>query len=489
MDSGTIVRRQRGSIHRRGSETHHSRPSSLIEVGADREIMSDGDGLGSGMHSPGIMTPRRPSVDSRREGDSSHGHGRISPTVFLAHRTRQSYKPPSANPTLFHHAHGARSPSLSRNDSAVFAASMAAPTAAPQGDSTARPPSQNLPLAGTGTWQRSWGRPPPSWAGPVDPGLSSSELASARSSARSGPASAGGSKAGLRDVFADKEDDDWEDEDDGEGEATFSGGLGQLDSTRLHHHQVASAGMGGGWRNSRNMDSPIRGPRGGEGAGGAGPWGTKSFAGSGDMRRVDSGPGAGRQQLMSAPSTGSAAPSGRRSPLPSSFTGPTAGGSHGSPALMSNSLLSNNSRYAGVRNVFQPPALGRETRPRMIAVCEGEDDEDGNDYDHEHDHEDEAGALPARSFPGPKAVEASSVQAGEEKTTTPAPVPGLSKEGVIPTTPTDPSGTPALAPPLTGSTSGAAGGAVTANTSRIGGSVPPSFKSNIVEEEEEEEEE
>ncbi|CAO1614054.1 unnamed protein product [Parajaminaea phylloscopi] len=227
-DGGTIVIRQR--VHHR-PRSESSRPTSLIDTGdTGLAVASDPDEslsapLTAGFSEPasGAATPRRTSVDSRRDADSTHGRAASAHphSVFVAHRNRHSYKPPSANPALF----------ARRSQRDV------------SGDVVSPP-------RGPGAWRKSWGQPPSVWRGSVDHGSPRSEiknpLVAHDRGSTSAPSDAVDRQPKLRDVFSSKrgglQDDEWEDEDDG---PVFSGGLGQLDS-----NGTASAA-------SRSLDLPT----------------------------------------------------------------------------------------------------------------------------------------------------------------------------------------------------------------------------------------
>lgn len=269
VDGGTTVRRHRHYAHHTRSDSmSRSRPSTPNRNSIIEDVSMD------------TITPRR-SLDIDVGRASPLHTPRASQTVFVAHRSRTPYKPPSANPSLHHHED--RDQSYNSHNivqGRLFYHGFQPPTA-------------------FGTWRRSWGKPPPSWAGPVDQqssieekkldGKSSLNTDERQLDAKSKPA--------LRDVFANREsDDDWEDEDD---EPTYAGGLGQLASSS--------------WVPDPSISS------------------MSSYA--------------------HQPST----PISKRT---------TEG--------MPNSLLSSG-RYAGVRNIFQPPSLGRETMPRTWIMSGNED--------------------------------------------------------------------------------------------------------------------
>lgn len=305
-DGGTVVLRQR--VHQR-PRSESSRPTSLIDVG-DRAFDADesmvAPSMVGGDSRSGAGTPRRLSIDSRREVESCRASPVATHSVFVAHRTRTSYKPPSANPALF-----------SRRSSSLSA------------DGTSS--------GGSGTWRSSWGRPPPLWAGPVDKSSTSFSHDPFQHGAGSSRSDLHGGERQIRDVFSRKfsaDEDEWEDE---EESPVFSGGLGQLDSngnasfngetpTRPGPHS-ALLSMQQSDRSEQQQHSPVLN----NGSYSSfGRWDNRSGSGL-----VDNG--------------------GQR---PSAFS----------------------SRYAGVRSAFyHPPALGRDTAPRMISVTEGGDEEADDD--------------------------------------------------------------------------------------------------------------
>ncbi|PWN53693.1 Pkinase-domain-containing protein [Violaceomyces palustris] len=296
-DGGTTVRRHRaygsisgespsrsGSLRRSRPGSLHSRSSSMgrSDVGGRiPEAEEIFDESGNQLPRSGISTPRR-STDSRPGSSGLRNEtGRASPcaslkadvhthSIFVAHKSRSPYKPPSANPSL-HGVLTRGSPHMPSSPALVNSS----------GSSTA------------GTWRRSWGRPPPSWTGLIDPPKSAD-----------GAGGKDDSRQKLRDVFASKErEDDWIDEDD---EPSYSGGLGQLDS--LSGASWDAGSYGGDSNRARGS-----------------PYSTaKSFA--------------AREGL-----TGNSVSSGN------------GGGLFGS------------GRYAGVRSLFQPPALGNEFSPKLIS--------------------------------------------------------------------------------------------------------------------------
>lgn len=256
-DGSTTVRRHRtyasssGSPSRRNSFRHDSRPSSiksrasspgramagLGEFGTDADL--DGDAGGSSAKRSTRSTPRhsfelRSASDARRAGNTleqlhQQPQQVVAQSIFVAHKSRSAYGPPSANPHLYSSL--GRGPLQATAGASNSEASEASLAAVPSN-------STELPATGTGTWRRSWGRPPPCWAGPVDPpppeplhdgrGAGSDEV---------------GDKPKLRNVFAHRDDDDWTDEDD---EPTYSGGLGQMStlssmSSHISRNGVASS--------------------------------------------------------------------------------------------------------------------------------------------------------------------------------------------------------------------------------------------------------
>ncbi|KAJ9475643.1 putative serine/threonine-protein kinase [Pseudozyma hubeiensis] len=344
QDGGTIVRRHRtyasssGSPSRRNSFRHDSRPSSiksrasspgrvmagLSEFGADAG--EDGDaGALIARHST-RSTPRH-SLEMRRPSDAAaadafaphHPHHQhvFAQSVFVAHKSRSPYRPPSANPSLLSgvvrgssHVSG-RSPNLS---------ATSGNTGFPVQNSAS-----GFPATGTGTWRHSWGRPPPCWAGPVDPPPASTNLSA--KGASSGVDGTDG-RPRLRDVFANRDDDDWTDE---EEEQTYSGGLGQMGS--LSSTISSNVGRGSGSTASS-----------------ASPYATRNFAALGSSSGYSS---QGAASFESANAFRGAAP----------FS----------------------SRYAGVRSIFQPPtsaapafgsrshqpvslSLGNEFAPKLLST-------------------------------------------------------------------------------------------------------------------------
>lgn len=237
QDGGTTVRRHRtyasssGSPSRRNSFRHDSRPSSIKSRASSpgramsglgelwaADAEADGDGGGTGARRSTRSTPRH-SLEMRKTGEAfdsaapHHQHHQhvVAQSIFVAHKSRSPYRPPSANPNL--HGSLVRGSSQLSGRSNVSANSEDAGYVAPNS-------TLGLPATGTGAWRHSWGRPPPCWAGPVDPPPTSSY---GKRSAAAGVEDDGRPK--LRDVFANRDDDDWTDE---EEEQTYSGGLGQM---------------------------------------------------------------------------------------------------------------------------------------------------------------------------------------------------------------------------------------------------------------------
>lgn len=254
LDGGTVVRRHRrypspSPLHPDRSDSGHSRPTTPSKLRHSDEGI---ESLALGLHSP------RPSLDL------DHSRGRASPlqtprvsshgqNVLFAHRSSRSTYKPSSSSSLHNNKH--------------------------DWDMIDEPGEKKIQMR---AWRRSWGKPPPFWAGPVDAAQpAAAAAADATESARNKPK--------LRNVFADKEsDDDWEDE---EEEPVYAGGLGQLDSSYASQS-----------------------------------WAEQSKAGAGKgASRLDGMPG----------------------------------------------HLFGSSRYAGVRSLFQPPSLGRETTPRAWTTSDG----------------------------------------------------------------------------------------------------------------------
>jgi len=257
-DGGTTVRRHRhypGTHHHqhRSESRSQSRPSTPSKLGTHSVTDEDGVVLDIG-------TPRR-SIDSegnRGRASPLHTPRASSQSVFVAHKSRTPYKPPSSNPLL----HRQDRDSADRNH---------------------RDKSSINSKPHLATWRRSWGKPPACWMGPVD-----HQPIATQSTVKA-------DKPKLRDVFANKDlEDDWEDE---EEEPMYAGGLGQLDS-------IAAAQS---WSNRANGKEWDQFPR-------------------QQNQQQDGMPG----------------------------------------------HLFGSNRYAGVRSIFQPPSLGRETTPRAWTM-EGED--------------------------------------------------------------------------------------------------------------------
>ncbi len=314
-DGSTMVRRHRtyasssGSPSRRNSFRHDSRPSSIRSRGSspgramaglselEADTDADGDLAAPGARRSTRSTPRH-SLDQMRMSDARkvsdhiepmhHQHHQIAAqSIFVAHKARSPYGPPSANPHL--HGTSSRGSALSVGKAGTIPSDPAL-SAGPNS-------STGLPATGTGTWRHSWGRPPPCWAGPVDP-----PPVNAVNGGRGGAAGAADGLDGkpkLRDVFAHRDDDDWTDEDE---EPSYSGGLGQLGSLS-------------------SMSSNVS--RGGAAIASSSPYATRNFA------ALVSG-----YSTQGSDSVSSATASAYRGAAPFS------------------------SRYAGVRNIFQPPTSG-----------------------------------------------------------------------------------------------------------------------------------
>lgn len=251
-DGGTTVRRHRtyasstGSPSRRNSFRHDSRPSSiksrasspgramgLSEFGVED---ADGDAGAAGARRSTRSTPRH-SLDQRSVSDvpgHAQHHQVVAQSIFVAHKSRSPYRPPSATASL--------SASLARAGPGAQGTSKLAGSGASDGAAAASSSSARLPATGTGTWRHSWGRPPPCWAGPVDPPPAEG------ASGTKGRREEGAPK--LRDVFAHRDDDDWTDEDE---EPSYSGGLGQMGSTAsMAANRTASAASSSPYA-TRNM--------------------------------------------------------------------------------------------------------------------------------------------------------------------------------------------------------------------------------------------
>ncbi len=189
-DGGTVVLRERVLVAGVGS-----RHSSKVFDARTPTSAAGGHGDGS----------TRPSVDLV-DTDSVRAIPAASPspytTQFVAHKNRMPTRGP------MHRGSGRLQPGSSNSGTAP------------------RPPA---------TWMRSWGKPPPHWTGDVSDEPSRSEMLAAL-------------RPKLRDVFAQMEDDGWEDEDE---ETGYAGGLGQPGSTKM-------AQLAGWTASSRNRnDSPY----------------------------------------------------------------------------------------------------------------------------------------------------------------------------------------------------------------------------------------
>ncbi|KAE8220357.1 hypothetical protein CF319_g6103 [Tilletia indica] len=400
-DGGTVVRRhksgyglalgvngshQRPHHHRTGSG--HSRasspgPSMLSEIA--RGDGDDGEGVAPPVpsHGPSRTRGLHSNRSSTHEGDlltvpsysveepsevlkSANGSligsvkgtaqqenqsGHYS-TMFVAHKSRSPYKPPSANHALQGAIHRAAAASHGH------------------GHGHGLNPSQHstdlrsVPLC---TWHRSWGRPPPGWTGPVDD-----------SPAPPKPVSV--IQRSVRDVFARRkksgyadadDDEDWVDEDD---EPAYVGGLGQLDSSRSNGVWVTS---------SSGLRSNVSPSHSGMGFG--------SMAGS-HMSTYGSGASSGLPQ-----SSSSALHPALSSPIPGRgyrpYDGfmPRGGGGAGNelgsasaqrgayPSFLSRHTASSSSNTpfstsasgsGGLRGLFAPPSLGSDVYPRTTVISE-----------------------------------------------------------------------------------------------------------------------
>ncbi|PWN90543.1 Pkinase-domain-containing protein [Acaromyces ingoldii] len=352
-DGGSTVRRHRKypssthSLRARSESDEISRPSTPTRHDEARE----GGPVAT-------QTPRR-SIDSSVEvGAETRSRALSSPetprqSVFVAHRSRTPYKPPSANASLHHHS-SSTSSSLSSHPSHLHphhhqhshslptdplaSARKSAVSSASGTVATARAAAtESAPKAAT--WRRSWGRPPPNWAGFVDP-----PQPPARSTSKANHGAGEDGMPKLRDVFADKssrsghgglsEDDGWEDEDEEGDEPVYAGGLGQLNSwaSSVGAARASQWAMGDAASTSSSLSPQTPG------------FNNSSMA----SRRATSSPFTTR--------TSAAAPN----VFPGSMEAPRGGASGG--------FASSTGRYAGVRSLFQPPSLGRETMPRLLSA-------------------------------------------------------------------------------------------------------------------------
>lgn len=331
-DGGTQVRRHRtyGALHSpHGSQSRRpSRAGSTHSRCSSRADSHDGDLATPTNESIGTKdiaeaseeeedeptidahpteASRRTSMDSRGSASRAlvESKGRNSPltiktdhpnqahSIFVAHKSRSPYKPPSANPLLY---------------GSLVRASSHSPV--PSASASGEPPA-----AGTGTWRRSWGRPPPSWAGAVDMTPSRADMVDAAVRPK------------LRDVFAAREgDDEWVDEDE---EPSYSGGLGQFDS--LTSAWGAAATSAAAPVSSGPFDSPF---------------GTRPLAmGSNpaSMGMLGAGRYAGVRSLFTAPSLGSDVTprvlGTTAEDEPSASTTPTSNGAASSEARPANSRV------------------------------------------------------------------------------------------------------------------------------------------------------
>lgn len=324
-DGSTTVRRHRpytaphggnsrraSSVASRGSSPG---PSEAGDSTNDTDLVAMNSGRGSARTSLDSQgKPRSPVASfsptfqpSGGIGSNNHSHSQ-SHSVFVAHKSRSPFKPPSANPSIHglaqrasvsSHAHSRRG---SENGNKQLANSP--PTA-----STTPAPA---------TWRRSWGRPPPSWVGTIDDQPTTEELIAAN-------------KPKLRDVFAAKEgEDEWVDEDE---EPSYSGGLGQLSSINASNN--SSNQMPFGSSGFSNYGSNARG-------------GIADSPFSNKTSRTEASNIFGNKNASSNTSFSSMSP-------------------FSSSPNMSGGLLSSG-RYAGVRSLFQPPSLGREISPKMLSI-------------------------------------------------------------------------------------------------------------------------
>ncbi|KAK0543691.1 hypothetical protein OC846_006326 [Tilletia horrida] len=359
-DGGTVVVRRHKSgyglalgvqsshrHHRTGSG--HSRasspgPSMLGEIARERDGEEDAeaavkhDAGASPSHSPprtrsgaratsegdllSVPTSSLPGQDGSDVSKAGHpGSGATSPvstqgnhysTLFVAHKSRSPYKPPSANHALQGMIHRASVASASQNQKQQMS-NHAGPSSSASNDG------RNLPL---GTWHRSWGRPPPGWTGPID---DSPVTALTRKD----------SDRKIRDVFARPQQrrlnefgvaDDEEEWVDEEEEPSYCGGLGQLDASKMH----------GVWGLSR--------------------LGNSAFA---------NGP---------STSTGAALAPGLSSPLPGrgfrQFEG--LGSRDGPPYGKTSQAFQPMGGSAALRGLFAPPSLGSDIHPRTTVIAESQ---------------------------------------------------------------------------------------------------------------------
>lgn len=170
-------------------------------------------------HSPqvGGSISRRSSTASAKHFDSHSrpgtlrrpSAGSITPTATLygdEHR-------PSSSHSHSRSASAGRRTTVQREDPGVFVAHK---------------------NRGAVSWRFSWGRPPPSWAGPVDPAPAPGPSSTAER----------GGKTDVRDVFADDADQEWTDEDD--DPVGYAGGLGQVNANANPAWAAPGVGMATG---------------------------------------------------------------------------------------------------------------------------------------------------------------------------------------------------------------------------------------------------
>ncbi|KAK0565716.1 hypothetical protein OC844_001084 [Tilletia horrida] len=422
-DGGTIVRRQKsgyglgvgakpshGTRHHHRTGSGHSRasspgPSMLGEIarGEDNESEAGPSRSPTRARGPSGMNSNRSST---YEGDlltvpAQHGgagsgsqdeqsevlksgsnslHGSTShpthhPTLFVAHKSRSPYKPPSANHALqgmIHRAAAASQQQQQQQQQQQLQQQQASSVWEPR----------TVPL---GTWHRSWGRPPPGWTGPVD-----------ETPLPSKPANT--SQQNVRDVFArprkrtkddllllDNDDDDaWVDE---EEEPAYSGGLGQLDSSKASGFWVSAGSAGATGLGVAGAGSLL--PSHLSGASGSGSNHLTLF-GSGV-----SGGSAASRAAGGLPGSSSALHPALGSPVPGrggfrQFDGfmPRSGGAGQYPAYLSrgghapagfpHSAYQSQSQHqlplnqhgsaSGLRGLFAPPSLGSDVYPRTTII-------------------------------------------------------------------------------------------------------------------------
>ncbi|KDN37265.1 Pkinase-domain-containing protein [Tilletiaria anomala UBC 951] len=229
-EGGTIVQRHRVYSTSASHSRRHSKTDSAELTGAELD-----DSLAA--ETPRLSHAPRKSSDSR-EGHENYGSGHFK-TQFLAHKTRTSFKPPTSmnisSSKEGAHGHGNG-----------------------HGHSHLQP---HVP-----TWMRSWGKPPPHWEGRIDDEPSKSEIIDTL-------------RPKLRDVFAQSEDDVWEDEDE---EPAYLGGLGQT--------AASSAMANWTWGSRAAADSPYA---------------SRILLGSGSINAADEVRPKSMRSLFTPPSLGS----------------------------------------------------------------------------------------------------------------------------------------------------------------------------------------